>query len=116
MSAKACSFGLRTYSGLIARGRVRQAIHRLPQPQGTEVGACIRPLHTSLARCSANKQSKAALRDSMIPYDTVQLVSPEDNSLGPPRSLSSILSTYSPQTHSLVLVSQDPPIVRLVEK
>jgi translation initiation factor IF-3 len=46
----------------------------------------------------------------------VQLVSSEDNSLGPLQSLNSILRTYDPKTHYLQLVSNTPPIVRLMEK
>lgn len=56
------------------------------------------------------------VRDAAIPFKTVQLVSSEDNSLGPPQSLASILSSYSTKTHYLHLVSSDPPIVKLIGK
>lgn len=55
-------------------------------------------------------------RDDQIPYQVVQLVSPTDNSLAPPQPLRHLLTSYDPRTHSLILVSIDPPVVKLIDK
>lgn len=55
-------------------------------------------------------------RDSNIPFNAVQLVSQTDNSLSEPQPLRRLLTTYDPSTHALILVSSDPPVVKLVDK
>jgi translation initiation factor IF-3 len=57
-----------------------------------------------------------SLRDRQIPYRTVQLVSPTDNSLSEPTPLRTILNSYDHATHTLSLVSLEPPIVKLLNK
>lgn len=101
-----------------SRGRVRQSVvavtisptaHGRPAP-------IVRSFRTSSSVLAAKKPPIPIPRDATIPHRVVQLVSATDNSLGPPVDLASILSSYNPQTHTLTLVSQDPPIVKLVEK
>ncbi|ODN78370.1 hypothetical protein L202_04011 [Cryptococcus amylolentus CBS 6039] len=60
--------------------------------------------------------STIGLRDSAIPHRTVRLATP--TGLSQPQSLSSILPTYDPSHHSLILVSTDGPhaIVKLVSR
>ncbi|RSH95109.1 hypothetical protein EHS25_000195 [Saitozyma podzolica] len=54
---------------------------------------------------SAPPPNPLTLRDAAIPFRTVRLVSSEDNSLGPPTPLRSILRSYDPSTHTLAIVS-----------
>lgn len=70
---------------------------------------------TSSTSLATNNTDSLSLRDDRIPFQTVQIVQ-DDNSLSSPTPLRQILSTYSPKTHTLMLVSQDPPIVKLQEK
>ena len=61
----------------------------------------------------SSKHDARPVRDADIPYRIVQLVQP-DNSLGPLQTLRSILSAYDQSTHTLTLVQDNPPIVKLV--
>lgn len=70
----------------------------------------INPKHAS------SSQSKDVPRDHGIPFRHVQLVNPETGSLEPPTSLASILRSFDHETHSLVLVQSDPPIVKLLSR
>lgn len=54
---------------------------------------------------SAPPPNPLTLRDAAIPFRTVRLVSSEDNSLGSPTSLRSVLRSYDPSTHTLAIVS-----------
>ncbi|KAJ9120903.1 hypothetical protein QFC22_002838 [Naganishia vaughanmartiniae] len=67
---------------------------------------------TSTAKLSAETRPK----NDDIPFETVQLVSSTDNTLGPPEPLRDILSRFSTKTHTISLVSSHPPIVRVHAK
>jgi translation initiation factor IF-3 len=49
-------------------------------------------------------------------FRSIQVVSPTDNSLSPVTPLRRILESYDHSTHTLVLVSLEPPIAKLLEK
>lgn len=74
--------------------------------------------HSSLRTFASSSKRCAETRpkNNDIPFETVQLVSSEDNTLGPPEPLSGILSRFSTKTHTISLVSSSPPIVRVHAK
>lgn len=101
-----------------ARGSILQLIRpyakprnaRLPVSVGTPQGSTYRTFVTSRVHCAARP------KDNEIPFDTVQLVSSEDNTLSPPQRMADILARYSAKTHTIHLVSSSPPIVRVFAK
>jgi len=70
---------------------------------------------TSTALTLANLPSPLP-RDADIPFNLVQLVRPDDNTLSDPQPLRHLLTTYDRSTHCLILVSSDPPVVKLLDQ
>lgn len=69
----------------------------------------------STSRPALATNSGSVIRDGQIPFSTVH-IRQEDGKLSEPRRLRELLGTYDVKTHTLQLVSNEPPIVRLVAK
>ncbi|KAJ9108105.1 hypothetical protein QFC19_002570 [Naganishia cerealis] len=99
---------------LVSTGRSPQAIQTsvraLPWINNVQANSTSRPFATTSRLFSARPTN------GDIPFETVQLVSSADNTLGPPEPLRDILSRFSTKTHTISLVSSSPPIVRVHAK
>ena len=92
-------------------------------PQASLAGPSI-PIHMkriptvrrTVGRRRLGTTSNNLPRDTEIPFRLVQLVSPTDNTLSDPQPLSRLLRSYDTTTHTLILVSSEPPIVKLLDK
>jgi translation initiation factor IF-3 len=94
----------------IARGSLARAQAILPK---STAAPC-----PTLRHLTTSRQHLAAVRpkNDEIPFNTVQLVSSETNTLSPPTRLSEIQARYPAKTHTISLVSSSPPIVRVFAK
>lgn len=60
------------------------------------------------------KVNPLTLRNGDIPHRSVQIVDEETNQLSEPVLLYQVLETFDHETHALKLVSEDPPVAKIV--
>lgn len=77
--------------------------------------SCLRTGAFQIVTRAQSTQPRTYFYNSTIPYDTVHLVNPNSNTLGPSKSLAALLASTDLEKDRIELVTSHPqPIVRIV--